>query len=198
MARDRPGRLFCDDFIPEADKQLSEWVLSEWVKGHSELSHDFFVPAWPFERSEGKAAGGGVVERDADAPQVHRGTVLLLVVFSQHSALVHVRVLHKRHMKRSYSAAAAPAVTSLTGMFVYAAIFYLQFLFTACVCFADQVLLSAIQRHKLLVVLQLSRRSKVGQLVDGASVLSDHPHDVSRFDVPVNDAVLSQVVHTCH
>lgn len=67
-----------------------------------------------------------------------------------------------------------------------------------CVCVPHQVLLRSIQGHKLLVVLQLPGGSKVSQLVDGASVLSDHSHDVSRFDVPVDDAVLSQVVHTCH
>lgn len=65
------------------------------------LLHDFFVPARPFERSEREAAGGGVVKRDADAPQIHRGAVFLLVVFSQHGSLVHVRVLRRKHMKKT-------------------------------------------------------------------------------------------------
>ncbi len=65
------------------------------------LLHDFLVPARPFERSEREAAGGGVIKRDADAPQIHRGSVFLLVVFSQHGSLVHVGVLHRTHMKKS-------------------------------------------------------------------------------------------------
>lgn len=67
-----------------------------------------------------------------------------------------------------------------------------------CVCLPHQVLLSAVQRDELLVVLQLPCSTKVGQLVDGASVLTDYPHDVARFDVAVHNAVLPQVVHTCH
>ncbi len=61
--------------------------------------HDFFVPARPFERSERQAAGGGVIKRDSDAPQIHRGSVFLLVVLPQHGSLVHVRML-QTHRER--------------------------------------------------------------------------------------------------
>lgn len=67
-----------------------------------------------------------------------------------------------------------------------------------CVCPSHQVLLSAVQRDELLVVLQLPRGTEVGQLVDGAAVLADHPHDVARLDVAMHNAVLPQVVHTSH
>ena len=44
-----------------------------------------------------------------------------------------------------------------------------------------QVLLSAIQRNKLLVVLQFPRGSKVGQLVNDRTVVLDELHDVARL-----------------
>lgn len=65
-------------------------------------------------------------------------------------------------------------------------------------CGSHQVFLSSVQRHKLLVVLEFSSCSEIGQFVDGASVFSNHTHDISRFDVTVNNTILSQVVHTCH
>lgn len=68
---------------------------------HLAPSHDFFVPARSFKRPERKAAGGGVVKRDADAPQIHCGAVLLLVVFPQDGSLVHVRMLQREHTKKS-------------------------------------------------------------------------------------------------
>lgn len=55
--------------------------------------HDFLVAARALEGPEGQAAGGGVVEGHPDAPQVHRGPVLLLVVLPEHRALIHVWVL---------------------------------------------------------------------------------------------------------
>lgn len=62
----------------------------------NELLHHFLVPARPLERSEREAAGGGVVKRHADAPKVHRGAVLLLVVLPEDGALVHVWVLQRQ------------------------------------------------------------------------------------------------------
>lgn len=81
---------------------------------HLAPSHDFFVPARPFERPERKAASGGVVKRDADAPQIHRGTVLLLVVFPQDGSLVHVGMLHRKHTKKSPAGEAHTVTSHLT------------------------------------------------------------------------------------
>lgn len=67
--------------------------------------HHFLVPARPFEGPEGKAAGGGVVEGHADAPQVHRGPVLLLMVLPQDGALIHVWVLQSEHVSFCANAA---------------------------------------------------------------------------------------------
>ena len=60
-------------------------------------SHDFLVPARPFKGPKREAAGGCVEEGDADAPQVHCGPVLLLVVLPQHSSLIHVWMLQHTH-----------------------------------------------------------------------------------------------------
>ena len=48
---------------------------------------------------------------------------------------------------------------------------------------------------KLHLVLQLPRRPKVRQLVDDRAVVPDELHDVARLEVPVNQVVVSQVVH---
>lgn len=62
-----------------------------------QLLHNFLVPARTLEGPEGEAAGGSVVEGHSDAPQVHGGAVLLLVVLPEDGALVHVRVLQEDH-----------------------------------------------------------------------------------------------------
>lgn len=56
-------------------------------------SHGLFVPAGSSVRHEGETPGGGVIERHADAPQVHAGAVRLLMRPTQHRTLVHVWVL---------------------------------------------------------------------------------------------------------
>jgi len=58
-----------------------------------------------------------------------------------------------------------------------------------------EILLCPVQRHKLLVILQLSRRPKVGELVDDGAVVPDELHDVAGLEVPVHQVVVPQVVH---
>ncbi len=103
MARDRPWRFLGDDFVPAPYKQLSQFPVfmqNFLLEVNISLLHDFFVPARPLKRSEREAAGGGVIERDPDAPQIHRGSIFFLMVFSQHGSLVHVRVLHRKHTNK--------------------------------------------------------------------------------------------------
>lgn len=61
-----------------------------------------------------------------------------------------------------------------------------------------QVLLCPIDRHKLLIVLQLPGGTEVSQFVDALPVLPHQAHDVAGFDVPVHNAVLTEVVHPGH
>lgn len=61
-----------------------------------------------------------------------------------------------------------------------------------------QVLLCPIDRHKLFIILQLPGGTKVSQFVDALPVLPHQAHDVARFDVPVHNTVLTEVVHPCH
>lgn len=63
---------------------------------------------------------------------------------------------------------------------------------------AHQVLLCAIDRHELLIILQLSGGPEIGQFVDALPVLPHQAHDVAGFDVPVHDPVLPEVIHPCH
>lgn len=65
-------------------------------------------------------------------------------------------------------------------------------------CPTHEILLCPIDRHKLFIVLQLSGGSEICQFVDALPVLSHEPHDVPGFDVSVDDAVLTEVVHPCH
>ena len=53
-----------------------------------------------------------------------------------------------------------------------------------------QVLLSAIQGDKLLIILQLSGCPKISQLVDNRPVVLDELHDVARLEVPVDKVVV--------
>lgn len=55
--------------------------------------HDLLVPARSPEGNEGEAAGGSVVEGDADAPEIDGDAVRLLLRLPQDRSLVHVRVL---------------------------------------------------------------------------------------------------------
>lgn len=55
--------------------------------------HDLLVPARSPEGDEGEAAGGSVVEGDADAPEVDGDAVGFLLWLAQDRSLVHVRVL---------------------------------------------------------------------------------------------------------
>lgn len=55
--------------------------------------HGLLVPAGSPEGDEGQAAGGSVVEGDADAPQVDGDAIGLLLWLAQDGSLVHVRVL---------------------------------------------------------------------------------------------------------
>lgn len=61
-----------------------------------------------------------------------------------------------------------------------------------------QILFSSINRHKLLIILQLSCCSKVSQLINRFAVLSNLPHDVAWLNVPVYHSIFSQVVHPLH
>ena len=61
-----------------------------------------------------------------------------------------------------------------------------------------QVLLSAIDRDKLLIVIQLPGGPEVRQLIDALPLLPHEAHDVSRLDVTVDNAVFPQVVHAGH
>ena len=58
-----------------------------------------------------------------------------------------------------------------------------------------QILLSPVQRHKLLIILKFSRCPKVSQLVDDAAIVLDELHDVPGLEVPVHQVVVPQVVH---
>ena len=53
-----------------------------------------------------------------------------------------------------------------------------------------QVLLSAIQGDKLLIILQFSRCSKVSQLVHNCPVVLDELHDVARLQITVHQVVV--------
>lgn len=61
-----------------------------------------------------------------------------------------------------------------------------------------QVFLRTIDRNKALLIVQLPSSPEVGQLVDALPLLPDQAHDVPRFDVTVDNAVLPQVVHASH
>ena len=56
--------------------------------------HGGLVPAGPSVRREGKTPSGSVVKCHTDTPQVYAHAVGLLMRLTQHSALIHVRVLH--------------------------------------------------------------------------------------------------------
>ena len=58
-----------------------------------------------------------------------------------------------------------------------------------------EIFLSSVQRHELLIILQLPGGSEVCQLVDDGPVVLDELHDVARLEVPVNQIVISQVIH---
>ena len=47
-----------------------------------------------------------------------------------------------------------------------------------------EILLGSVEGDKLLIVLQLSGRPEVGQLVHDGAVILDELHDVARFQVP--------------
>lgn len=96
MSRDRPRWFLRDDLVPEDDKQSHKHSHMSTSTASLPVLHHFLIPARSFERSEGEAASGSVVEGHADAPQVHRGSVLLLMVFPQDSSLVHVGMLRRK------------------------------------------------------------------------------------------------------
>ena len=56
-----------------------------------------------------------------------------------------------------------------------------------------QVLLSAIQGNKLLVILKLSRCPKISQLVHNRPVILDELHYVAGLQVPVDQVVVPDV-----
>ena len=58
-----------------------------------------------------------------------------------------------------------------------------------------EVLLRPVQRHELLVVLQLPRSTEIGELVDNTAVILDELHDVAGLEVAVDEVVVAEVVH---
>lgn len=61
-----------------------------------------------------------------------------------------------------------------------------------------QVLFCAIERHKLLIVLQFSSGTEVCEFVHRLSILPYDTHDIARLDVTVHYAILSEVIHSTH
>lgn len=61
-----------------------------------------------------------------------------------------------------------------------------------------EIFLRPIHRHKLFIIIQLPGGPKICQLVDALPVFPHEPHDVAGFNVSVDDAVLTEVVHPCH
>lgn len=61
-----------------------------------------------------------------------------------------------------------------------------------------QVFLCTIDRNKLLIIVQLAGSPEVRQLIDALPLLAHQAHDVPRFDVPMDNAILPQVVHASH
>lgn len=61
-----------------------------------------------------------------------------------------------------------------------------------------EIFLRPIDGHKLFIIIQLSSGPKIRQLIDALPIFPHQPHDVPRFDVPVDNAVLAEVVHPCH
>ena len=51
-----------------------------------------------------------------------------------------------------------------------------------------EIFLSSVQRHELLIILQLPGGSEVCQLVDDGPVVLDELHDVARLQVPAREA----------
>ena len=58
-----------------------------------------------------------------------------------------------------------------------------------------EVLLRPVQRHELLIVLQLPRSAEVSELVDNTAVILDELHDVAGLEVAVDEVVVAEVVH---
>ena len=58
-----------------------------------------------------------------------------------------------------------------------------------------EILLSSVQRHELLIVLQLPGGSEVRQLVDDGPVVLDELHDVARLEVPVDQIIITEMIH---
>lgn len=61
-----------------------------------------------------------------------------------------------------------------------------------------QILFRSIDRHKGLMIFQLSRGTKVCQLVHRPAIFPDLPHDVAWLYVAVHHSVFTQMVHPVH
>lgn len=61
-----------------------------------------------------------------------------------------------------------------------------------------QILFRSIDRHKLLIIFQLSRGTKVCQLVHRPAIFANLPHDVAWLYVAVHHSVFTQMVHPVH
>ena len=58
-----------------------------------------------------------------------------------------------------------------------------------------QIFLSSIERHELLVIIQFPCCTEISQLIDGAAISSNELHDISRFQVSVNEIVITEMLH---
>lgn len=61
-----------------------------------------------------------------------------------------------------------------------------------------EIFLRPVDGHELFIIIQLSGGPKIRQFIDALPVFPHQPHDVAGFDVPVDNAVLTEVVHPCH
>lgn len=61
-----------------------------------------------------------------------------------------------------------------------------------------QILFRSVNGHKLLIIFQLSRSSKVCQLVHRPAIFPNLPHDVAWLNVTVYHSVFTQMVHSVH
>lgn len=62
--------------------------------------HHFFISTRPFKRSKWQWSSGRMVKRDPDAPKINCCSIFLLMIFSQHCSLIHIRMLRREKRKR--------------------------------------------------------------------------------------------------
>lgn len=87
------GRATCSQRVLQAGTEPPPARPAAPSRRAPRYPHGLLVPAGSPEGDEGQAAGGSVVEGDANAPQVDGDAVGLLLRLAQDGSLVHVRVL---------------------------------------------------------------------------------------------------------